>query len=233
MPTHREKHIRIGKYLKDIVFAANDGIITTFAVVAGVAGADLAPAIILIIGFANLIADGFSMAAGNYLGTKSEKEFYQKEAAIEAQEIEETPEKEKEEIRKILAERGYADEDLTKMEALISSNKNFWVDFMMHEEIGLFAPKTESPLKNGLATFIAFILAGAVPIIPYLVIGGGGSFSISIIFSATALFTIGALRKFFSQRSWILSGLEMLFVGGFAATIAYLIGFLLKEVFVI
>ncbi len=229
MSDKRESHIRLGKYLKDIVFAGNDGIITTFAVVAGVVGAELSSVVVLIVGLANLIADGFSMASGNYLGTKSEKEFYAKEEAREKDEVRDTPEKEREEIRKILVEKGYQGADLENIVSLISSNEKLWLDFMMHEELKLFAPNTDSPIKHAFATFLAFVTAGAIPLIPYLLPITSNSFLLASIFSGTALFTIGALRRFFSDRSWITSGLEMLIIGGFAATIAYFIGFLLKS----
>lgn len=229
MPAHREKHIALGRYLKDIIFAANDGIVTTFAVVAGVVGAALSPAVILIIGFASLIADGFSMATGNYLGNKSEKEFYLKEEAVEKKEILEIPEKEREEVKNILALKGYASEQLEQMLKLITANKKYWVDFMMHEEIGLLAPDVRSSLSSALATFISFIIAGSIPLIPFLITGGPSAFSDSIIFTGAALFSVGASRKFFSNRSWLLSGLEMLLIGGSAAAMAYVVGFALKS----
>lgn len=223
-------HISFGQYLKDVVFGANDGIITTFAVVAGVAGAELSTAIVLIIGIANLIADGFSMATGNYLGTKSENEFYQKEEAKEKAEIKNVPEEERGEIREVLIRKGYSGEDLEKLVMLISSNEKFWVDFMMHEELGLFAPSIGSPTKHALATFISFVLAGSIPLIPYLIPNQVNSFLIAAIFSGTALFIVGALRKYFSTRSWFVSGLEVLLVGGFAAAVAYSVGYILKSI---
>lgn len=227
----REQHVKLGIYLKDIVFAANDGIITTFAVVAGVVGAGLSSSIILVIGLASLLADGFSMATGNYLGTKSEKELYKKEEARELMEIQHVPDRERLEVKEILEQKGYRGEQLETMVKLISSNEKFWVDFMMHEEIGLFEPSVDSPLKHATATFVAFILAGSLPLIPYLItFGNGASFTAAAIFSGIALFGIGALRKIFSGKNLLWSGLEMLLIGGFAAVIAYFIGFLLKSV---
>ncbi len=224
-----EKHVLAGRYLKDIVFAANDGIVTTFAVVAATVGGALSPAVILIIGFANLLADGFSMATGNYLGTKSEKEFYEKEAERERDEVKRIPEDERQEIREILAGRGYQGSQLEDMVSLISSNEQFWVDFMMHEELKLFVPETESALKNGIVTFVSFAAAGSIPLLPYVIFGKNASFGIAVAMMAFALFGIGALRSLFSKTSWFFSGLEMLVVGGSAAVIAYGIGFALKS----
>lgn len=225
---HREVHVELGQYVKDVVFAANDGIVTTFAVVAGVMGAELPTTVVLIIGLANLVADGFSMATGNYLGTKSEKELYQKEELREKDEIKKIPEKERAEIRKILEEKGYRGKDLDKMVSLVSANEKFWVEFMMHQELKLFAPSTESPVKHATATFLSFAAAGAIPLLPYFFSATANSFLMASVFSGAALFTVGSLRKFFSNRSWFISGLEMLIIGGLAASAAYLVGYLLK-----
>ncbi len=224
----REKHIRVGRYLKDIVYAANDGIVTTFAVVAATVGGALSPSVILVVGIANLIADGFSMATGNYLGTKSEKQFYEKEAAEEHDEVRRMPEVERQEIREILAARGYEGSQLEDIVSLISSNEQFWVDFMMHEELKLFVPEKESAFKNGAVTFVSFIVAGSIPLLPYVVLGKNASFWIAVLVVAGALFVIGALRSFFSKASWFFAGVEMLVVGGLAAGMAYGIGFVLR-----
>ena len=224
-----EKHVRIGRYLKDVVFAANDGIITTFAVVAGSVGADLSVSVLLIIGLASMIADGFSMATGNYLGTKSEQDFYRKEEKREWAEVEKFPEEELNEIRAILANKGYQGEDLEQMIKLVSKNKQYWVSFMMHEELSLLSPDNQSPVRHGAATFFSFIIAGALPLLPYILFPNGSSFLVAAIASGAALFTVGAARKYFSDRSWLISGMEMLVVGGSAAIIAYGIGFVLKS----
>lgn len=225
-----EQHTRIGQYFKDIVFAANDGIITTFAVVAGTAGAALHSNIILIVGISSLIADGISMATGNYLGTKSEKELYEHEEVREREEVLNIPEDERREVKEILEKKGFTGEKLEQMLSTITSNEKFWVDFMMHEELGLFLPDSENPLLHGLATFAAFIIAGALPLLPYLVIPGANSFFLAAAFSAAALFIVGALRSSFMARSWLISGIEMLVLGGASGGLAYLIGFVLNSI---
>src|SRR3989344_5458209 len=224
-PDIRERHIVTGRYLKDIVFAANDGIITTFAVVAGTVGADLSPAIILILGFSNMFADGFSMASGNFLGTRSEKDFYRKEEKEEYREIKEIPERERQEVRDILIEKGYEGAKLEQMVSLISGNEKFWVEFMMLEELKLYSPEDESASRNAAITFASFVVAGVIPLVPYVAFGQHASFLMACVFSGAALFTVGALRAYFSPRSAFALGLEMLVVGGIAAAIAYGIGF--------
>lgn len=226
----RVKRINIGHYFKDIVFAANDGIVTTFAVIAGVAGAELSAGVILIIGFANLVADGFSMATGNYLGTKSEHDLYRREEAIEKHEIEHLRHKELEEVTHILQEKGYNEDDAKEMTVLISKNEKYWIDFMMHEEMGLFAPDSDSPFKKGLVTYISFFIAGLIPIIPYLIGYDKNTFLIASVITAIELFIIGSLRHFFTDRNWLYSGIEMLIVGGSAAVMAYYAGIVLKSI---
>jgi VIT1/CCC1 family predicted Fe2+/Mn2+ transporter len=217
---------KIGEFLKDAVYAANDGIVTTFAVVAGVVGASLDPLIILVLGFANLFADGISMASGNYLGTKSEKDLYSKERARNLRLLGEDKEKYKERIANFLRNKGYANSDLSGLSELIAHNEKFALDFIMHEEAGLVEQEAARPLKGALVTLASFMLAGLVPLVPYIFFAGSASaFLYASIFTGIALFSMGATRSLFTEKSWLASGLEMFFVGGFAAVVAYAIGF--------
>jgi len=219
------------RYLKDVVYGANDGIITTFAVAAGVAGASLSPLIVLLLGFANLLADGFSMAASNYLGGKSELDISKEKEKSEAQQIKTRPAEEKGEIREILKEKGYAGEDIEKLVILISKNEGFWIDLMLHEELKIVpAKEAPSPQKTALATFIAFIFAGSIPLIPYIFTEFNNPFAMAIWFTAGALFIIGSLRSIFTGKKWFLAGAEMLIIGGIAALIAFGVGFGLKQI---
>jgi VIT1/CCC1 family predicted Fe2+/Mn2+ transporter len=156
-------------YLRDLIYGANDGIITTFAVVAGVTGADLSTQVILILGISNLLADGFSMAASDYLSLRSE-------AAAQ-------------------------------------------------ESDGIATDAAENPFKHGLATFIAFVVAGVVPLAAYLVpLASDQRFPAAIVLTFMSLFVVGASRSYVTRRSWTRSGLEMLAVGALAAVVAYVIG---------
>jgi len=217
------------RYIKDIVYGANDGIITTFAVIAGVAGADLPVAAIILLGLANLIADGFSMAASDYLGSKSERDFAKKEFALEEEELDDVPEQEIDEMMKLLEEHGYSHEDATALTKLMLKNKDFFTDLMMHEEVEV-SPHESGSLEAGpLATFASFALAGAIPLTPFFFLSSTDqAFIYSIISTAVTLFFVGALRTLITRRHWFLSGLEMLSVGGIAALLAYSIGFFLK-----
>ena len=158
-------------YLRDWVYGGIDGTVTTFAVAAGVAGASLSPRIVLILGFANLLADGFSMAVANYSGTKTEREQYERLIAIEHKHIAAIPDGEREEIRQIFAKKGFHGEDLERAVRTISADEARWAQTMVLEEYGL-APLARSPVKAALCTFGAFALFGSIPLVPYLAGGG-------------------------------------------------------------
>lgn len=224
-------HKRGGKYIKDIVYGANDGIITTFAVVAGVMGGGLSEVTIILLGIANLLADGFSMAMSNFLGSKSEKEFYEKERRNEEWEVENEIGKEIKETEKFLTAKGYSLEDCHKFVELFSKNKEFWVDFMMKEELELPYDENKSYKVSSLFTFFAFVAAGFVPLLPFLIWGGdrGTLFSSAILFTGFALFFVGALRSRFTGKNWAQAGFEMLLVGGIASAIAYVVGAMVKN----
>lgn len=220
-----------GKYIKNLIYGGLDGIITTFAVVAGVAGASLNGGIVLIMGFANLIADGLSMAIGDYLSTKAEIEYQQLERERESWEVEHYPEGEKQEMIELYKAKGLSEEDAIKITDILSKNKDTWISVMMVEELGIVEEK-ESPIKNALVTFISFLIFGFVPLIAYVsstFIPGMGdmTFILACILTGVTLFILGALKVKVTVKNWFTSGLEMLMVGGIAAIAAFLIGKLL------
>lgn len=221
-----------GQYIKSLVYGGLDGIITTFAVVAGVAGASLSVGIVLILGFANLIADGLSMAIGDYLSTKAENEYQDAEREREIWEVENYPEGEKQEMIELYMDKGISKEDATSLMNIISKYKKAWVDIMMVEELGI-VQDDESPLKNALVTFFSFITFGFIPLLAYILsnyitVLQNNTFMIASILTGLTLFVLGALKAKFSERNWFYSGLEMLVVGGIAAFAAYGIGVLLS-----
>jgi VIT1/CCC1 family predicted Fe2+/Mn2+ transporter len=229
----REEHGGVGsQYVGDFVYGGLDGIITTFAVVSGVAGANLGTGIILILGMANLLADGFSMATGAYLSTKSEQEYYDKERQREAWEVEHFPEGERAELRELYRHKGYSEEEAGQMLSILTRDKERWVDAMMLDELGLMKDEG-NPLFNALATLIAFILAGALPLLVYLAglvvpVPPQVAFPVSMLLSGLALFGLGAAKVLVTHLNPLRSGLEMLLVGGLAAVVAYAVGALLK-----
>jgi vacuolar iron transporter family protein len=219
--------------IENFVFGAIDGTITTFAVVAGVVGASLSPSVVLILGFANLLADGFSMSIGNYLATKTRNEYIAKERKREEWEIENMVEQEKQEIRDIYAKKGFEDEVLEDIVSVIIKKRNVWVDTMMREELGLVEDKSRA-LDNALNTFIGFNVIGLIPLVPFvflILISSNhitaNPFFYSIIFTAIAFFLIGSIRGRVVKKSLLRSGLNTLLIGGIAASLAYIVGHIL------
>jgi VIT1/CCC1 family predicted Fe2+/Mn2+ transporter len=214
-------------YLRDWIYGGIDGAVTTFAVVSGVAGAQLSPWIILALGFANLSADGFSMAASNFLGTKAEHDDWQRLQSIENRHIDLDPEGEREEVRQIFQLKGFAGEDLERIVQLVTANRDRWVRIMLSEEYGL-PREIRSSWIAALSTFIAFLVCGLVPLIPFLFNLRHG-IKISAVMTAIVFVAIGSAKSKWSTVSWWRSGLTTLLVGAIAAALAYGAGLLLKS----
>ncbi len=217
-------------HLGDFILGAIDGVVTTFAVVAGVAGAGYPAAVALVLGVANLLADGFSMAVGNYMSTKADRQVVEHVREIEQRHIENVPEGEREEIRQIFAAKGFEGELLEQIVEVITSDRHRWIDTMVTEEFGLQLD-TPSPVKAGLSTFIAFVVAGFLPLAPYCLPWQQTAetiFAISAASAGIAFFAIGFVKGHLVRRPRLLSGLEILLVGGAAAGVAYGVGLLLR-----
>jgi len=215
-------------YLRDWVLGGIDGAITTFAIVSGVAGAGLAHKVIIILGIANLIADGISMAASNYSGVKAENDEYWHLRQKEKNDINLSPQRKQEELRQIFAHKGFKGDDLERAVTVISSNEDQWIDFMMTEEFGA-SKNRRSPYQAAIATFLAFAICGAIPLLPFA-LSLPHSFTIATIATCAVFFTIGALKSKWSTAKWWLSGLETLVIGTIAAGTAYFIGDLLEKI---
>ena len=222
----------VSKYLPDFVYGGIDGSVTTFAIVAGVTGASLSPTIVLILGFANLFADGFSMAISNYLSTKSRKEYAEKIRKSEEHSVINIPEEETQEIREIFSEKGFSGKQLDDAVEIITSNQDVWIDTMMKDEFGIFEDHT-SPLKSAIVTFISFNLIGFIPLLAYVLSYFSDSFksntfTLSIVLTSIAFFIVGTVKGRVVGRRWLFSGFETLLIGGAAAVIAYYVGYLLR-----
>jgi vacuolar iron transporter family protein len=213
-------------HLRDTVYGAIDGTVTTFAIVAGVVGAGLPTKIILILGLANVLADGFSMAAANYSGTKAELDDSRRLRAVEERHIREDPAGEREELRQILAAKGLDGAVLEDATAAIARDRSAWIAMMLVDEYGL-SPVDPRPMRAALFTFAAFLVAGMVPLVPFL-FAATDAFTWSAAVTAAVFFAIGTLKSLWSLSSWWRSGLETLAIGGTAAAIAYTVGALLK-----
>ncbi|WP_209505467.1 MULTISPECIES: VIT1/CCC1 transporter family protein [unclassified Ruegeria] len=208
--------------LRDVVYGGIDGSVTTFAIVAGVAGAGLSPFVIVALGLANVLADGFSMAAGNYSGTKAELDNIRRIRAIEERHIALYPDGEREEVREILSQKGLSGEILNEATTAITSSHEHWVNLMIEGEYGLGSVDPH-PMKAALATFFAFLVAGMIPLLPFLA-SVENAFEMSVWMTMGVFFAIGAFKSRWSLAPWWRSGIETLLIGGLAALIAYLVG---------
>lgn len=214
-------------YVRDWIYGGIDGSVTTFAIVSGVVGAELSPAVILVLGFANLVADGFSMAASNYIGTRAEVEDLEHLEAVENRHIDVTPEGEREEVRQIYQEKGFEGDDLERVVELITADRKRWVQTMLTEEYGL-PREVRSPWLAAASTFSAFLLCGLAPLLPFLS-SLKDAFGFSTLLTGAVFFAIGSIRSRWSTIPWWRSGLETLLVGSAAAGLAYVIGVLLRD----
>jgi VIT1/CCC1 family predicted Fe2+/Mn2+ transporter len=219
-------------YLRDFIYGAIDGAVTTFAVVSGVGGAGLDSRIVIVLGVANLVADGFSMAVSNFLGTRAEGQLRERTRRIEEQHVALHPEGEREEIRQIFAAKGFEGVDLERVVDVITSDVRRWVDTMLHEEHGLplVGP---SAWRAATATFVAFIVVGALPVLPFVAtlvpgVSIQSPFLWSALMTGVAFFTVGAMKSRVVQESWLRAGAETLALGASAAGLAFLAGYLLR-----
>ena len=218
--------------ISDAMLGGIDGCITTFAVVSGSVGAGFPSSVAVILGFANLFADGFSMAISNYESSKAEQEFIEGIEKSEKRHIDEIPEGEREEVRQIFRAKGFDEELLEQVVEKITSDKRIWLEVMLTEEHGLSktAPK---PSISAAVTFLAFTSVGAVPLMPYILssLDMNQQFSISALLAGAMFFSIGMLKSVALAQPVFLSGVRTLLTGGTAAALAYFTAYFLRETF--
>lgn len=221
------------KYLGEFVYGGIDGSITTFAVVAGAMGAGLEASVIIILGFANLLADGFSMSVGAYLAAKSSADNYRKHQRIEYWEVQHLPEIERQEIREIYQAKGFNGQLLDEVVAVITADKDRWVAEMMKDELGMMEDD-RSPFWIGGMTYISFILLGIIPLTVYvydwLFNFSGDPFLWASALTFLAFFVIGWLKSYLTQTSRLRSIAETLALGMLAAGVAYFVGDWLEQI---
>ena len=228
----REHHIsKIGEFLKQIIYGGNDGIVTTFAVVAGFAGAgaegvaQVGGIAVLLFGFANLFADATAMGLGEYLSARSEKDLYHSIRDKEIYEIHHNPEMERRETIEILSNKGMTKDDANGMADILERYPDYYGDFMMTYEIGMSDPADESPAMNGLATFGSFLVFGVIPLVPYFVLEPVAStFTVSVFATFGALCILGMLRYMVIRENILRCVGETVLVGGVCASVAYVVG---------
>lgn len=234
----KEDHSDNGDFVKSLIFGGLDGIITTFAIVAAVAGSDMSTDVVILMGIANLMADGISMGLGDYLSEIAENNFVNKEREREMWETNNHLEGEKQEMIEIYMEKGLSAEDAKTIIDTMAKYKEFFVDHMMVMELGLMPVDAEDEAwKKGAVTFFSFLTFGSVPVLTYIIFRGvdfGDTdvdwvFIISIFSTLITIFMLGVCQGLITNQNIWVSGGRMLFNGGLAASVSYLLGFLLKE----
>lgn len=228
---NKKRRFEGGEYVKSMVYGGLDGIITTFAVVSGVAGASLAIRIVIILGFSNLLADGFSMAVGDYLSSKSEKEY---RAGVEYQTEREVIENYSDSVAHMAQSyqsQGLSEEDAQSISNTLAKYDTPFVDQIVNQKYGNDSG-VENPIKNAVVTFSSFFIFGLIPLLAYVFsmispFMRENAFLLASILTGITLFILGTLKSRVTQSSWLRSGLEMLAIGGLAAIVAYLVGFIL------
>mmetsp|Transcript_15854 Transcript_15854/g.34300 ORF Transcript_15854/g.34300 Transcript_15854/m.34300 type:complete len:281 (-) Transcript_15854:138-980(-) len=229
-----EMHQTEGGFLKPLIFGGLDGILTSFAIVAGAAGGSLPIPVVLVLGFSNIFADALAMGVGEFLSSKAENEWILSERRRENWEMENYPEGEIREMIDIYETRGMTREDATMVIQTMSKYKDFFVDVMMAEELALQVPdedhKTES-MKEGVVMFCAFATFGSLPLLGYVIIpalfpssGEEVLFTAACVITGMVLFGMGCVKSIFSAAHWFKCGLETLLLGGACATVAYTVG---------
>ncbi|RAP31599.1 GMP synthase [Candidatus Marinamargulisbacteria bacterium SCGC AG-343-D04] len=238
-----EKHLKeehqnnsFSTYIKEIVYGGNDGIVTTFAVIAGFSGANigseslnLSIVIVLLFGLANLIADGAAMGLGNFLAIRSSQKLYQYNYDKELNETKKHKNFEIKETEYLFKKQGFTTQDSQLLTKIVSKNTDFWVKFMVQHECEIEDSTKESPLYNGLATFLSFIFFGFIPLIPYFFMSSiNETFITASLFTCFALILLGMLRAVITKEKMWISVLETILIGGTAACLAYFVGYLFK-----
>jgi VIT1/CCC1 family predicted Fe2+/Mn2+ transporter len=219
-------------YLADAVLGSMDGCVTTLAIVAGAVGAGFKPVVAIVLGLANLLADGFSMAISNYQSGRTREHLIERARRDELEHIRRIPHGEKEEIRQIFAGKGFTGDVLEHIVATITSNRQRWVDTMLVEEHGL-ALEGPNPWISGLTTYAAFVAVGLVPLLPFLILPDmfDRIFAASAALSLAAFFLVGAAKGHILKYRRLRFGLETMLAGGAAALVAYSVGAVLRDLY--
>lgn len=213
-----------GGSLRAAVFGANDGLVSNFSLVMGIAGANAETRFVLLAGIAGLLAGASSMAAGEYVSVKSQRELYEQQIAIERQELEMSPEEEREELSLIYQAKGIPSGQAEELAQRIIENPETAIDTLAREELGLDPSALGSPLIAAASSFVAFAAGAAIPVLPYLLLTGNAAFFTSAFVCGVSLFIVGALISIFTGRSVLFSGFRMVGIGALAAAVTYFIG---------
>ena len=219
---------RLGR-LREVVFGAQDGLLSTVALVTGVAVAVENQTTVLVAGLAAALPGMLSMATGAFLGSRAEQDVQRAEIAREAQELEDNPAEELAELVVLYQREGKTYQEARHLADEIAQDKELWLRTLVEKELGISPDETSSPVKDALTMGIAFILAAIIPILPHFFLEGGAAISISIAAALTGLFILGVGKGRLVQRSPLLQGLEILAIGAVSAGIGFGLGDLIPR----
>ena len=218
---HAERHVAAGANLRDVMLGLNDGLVASFAVTSGVAGAFSDTRIVLMAGLAEMLGGAVSMALAAFISARSQIEFYESEVDRERYEIKRFPEHERDEIRGIYKAKGFSGPLLDQIVTHITGDPDRWADVMMREELGFNEESFESPLKSSFVVGVSYLIGATVPVAPYLFVAPPGGIAISVIITVLVLFAIGAAKTIITARSWWRSGIESMLTGIAAGAVTY------------
>ena len=224
--TERWHVVSRGGSLRAAVFGINDGLVSNFSLVMGFAGAEARPEYVLLAGVAGLLAGSFSMAAGEYVSMRAQRELFEQQIAMEKQELEMSPKEEEEELSLIYRAKGIPEKEAALLARRIVENPKTAIDTLAREELGLDPSELGSPWRAAASSFIAFVLGALVPVLPYIFSAGPLAWVASAALSCLALFGVGAILSIFTARGPVFSGMRMLGIGLLASTITYIVGWL-------
>ena len=216
-----------GGNLRAAVFGVNDGLISNASLIMGIAGATAESQIIVLTGVAGLIAGAFSMAAGEYVSVRSQREMYGYQIGLEREELEHYPEAEAEELALIYEARGHTREEAGSMARNLIADPEKALVTLAREELGLNPEDLGSPWGAALFSFFSFAAGASIPLVPFLVTAGTKSLVAAVAATGIALFAVGATLSLFTGRSALWSGARMLAIGSAAGGLTYFVGSLL------
>ena len=223
----RHRGVGAGGNLRAAVFGINDGLISNLSLILGVAGASSNPGVIVLSGVAGLLAGAFSMAAGEFVSVRSQREMYEYQIGLERRELDQYPQEEAEELGLIYAAKGMPKDQALELARRIVADPEAALDTLAREELGLNPDELGSPWGAAGSSFMSFAIGAVIPLAPFLFASGGAALVGSIVLTGFALFGIGASISLFTGRNAIRDGLRMLGIGAAAGAVTFAVGSLL------
>jgi VIT1/CCC1 family predicted Fe2+/Mn2+ transporter len=210
--------------LRAAVFGVNDGLVSNFSLVLGIAGADVGSQVVILAGIAGLVSGAFSMAAGEYVSMKVQREVFEGAIDLERREIVEEPTAELREVEVILRAQGVPSEDAERIAPRVMADPELALDLMARQELGLDPDELGAPVGAATSSFASFAVGALIPLLPFVLLASGLALIVAVAVSGLGLFAVGALASRLSGRPALFGGARMLLIGAAAAAVTYGIG---------